>query len=253
MKSMLKYYLTAAADLIMPRTCVVCGTRLNVHESHLCLPCMADMPFTHYWEESRNPMADKFNDLLRSHDPMERKYVFAAALFFFSSDAGYRQIPYQLKYHGREDIGRHFGRMLGRKLAGALFFRNVDMVVPVPLHWTRRWSRGYNQAETIAREVAAALDVTLRTDLLERTRRSRSQTTMEIGQKAGNVKGVFRVREETVMTFERRAREKPAHILIIDDVFTTGSTLHACFCALRQAFPPSVRISIATLGFVGGA
>lgn len=172
-------------------------------------------------------------------------YAFAAALFFYRAESEYRRIPYQIKYHGDIPAGRFFGRQLGQKIAGAEHFADVDAVIPVPLHWTRKWSRGYNQAEVIAHEVATALGAELRTDILERCRRTRTQTKLTIEGKAANVQGAFRV----LPGASDHASLK--HLLLIDDVFTTGSTLHACYTALRTSFPPSVRISVATLAFVG--
>lgn len=204
-------------------------------------------------------------------------YAFAAALFFYRAESGYRRIPYQIKYHGDIPAGRFFGQMLGEKIASAEHFADVDTVIPVPLHWTRKWSRGYNQAEILAREVASALGAELRTDILERCRRTRTQTKLTIEGKAANVQGAFSVRPgiiNSVRTTDsnnalrpitncppRPCRNKadaygpagPKHLLLVDDVFTTGSTLHACYAALREVFPPSVRISVATLAFVGEA
>ena len=137
----------AAADLLLPRVCIVCGRRLMLEEKHLCIECTADLPLTHFETMGHNPMADRFNDVIQKHltsDEASRHYepyAYAAALFFYKEDGDYKQIPYQLKYHGNVSVGRHFGRMLGRRLAGSGLFQNVDMVIPVPLHRLRRWKR----------------------------------------------------------------------------------------------------------------
>lgn len=245
-----KKELKAVADMILPRVCVVCGERLLLGERHICLHCLADLPLTHFWERAHNPMADKFNAVIQADLKEYERYAFAAALFFFSSDAPYRHILYNIKYEGRVDIGRHFGKLLGALLASSETFRDVDCVMPVPLHWVRRWRRGYNQAEVIAREVAAQLGAPLDCRTLVRRRRTRTQTKLDIKGKAANVAGAFRVRKGTQGS---EGQPQLKHILLIDDLFTTGSTLHACHIALRSVFPPEVRISVATLGFVGGA
>ena len=122
---------------------------------------------------------------------------------------------------------------------------NTILTEPVPLHWTRRWSRGYNQAECIAKTLAEELGAEMRTDILFRRRRTATQTRLSVEQKGKNVHGAFKAIAQD---------PAPVHVLLIDDVFTTGSTLMACFMALREAFPSSaVRISVATLGFVGRA
>ena len=286
----------AALDFLLPRKCVVCENILEPAEMHICSDCLEDLPRTYYWIRKFNPMADKFNALIQkwvedrpqaSKDdclaasegsiPPRENYAYATALFFYRTDSGYSNISRQLKYRGDIPTGRCFGRMLGEKIAGAEHFKDVDAVIPIPLHWTRKWSRGYNQAEILAREVATAMGAPLRTDILERRRRTRTQTKLTIEGKAANVKGAFRVRPgiiNSVRTTDsnnalrpitncppRPCRNKadaygpagPKHLLLVDDVFTTGSTLHACYAALREVFPPSVRISVATLAFVGEA
>ena len=252
MNQMITEGLALLADLILPRTCITCGQRLLMHEQHLCLKCHMDMPLTYFWQRSHNPMADRFNEVIQKsiagcttpHEP----YAYAAALFSYRSDGSYRQIPYQIKYHGNTEAGRHFGRMLGRKLASSDYLKDVDMMIPVPLHWTRQWQRGYNQAEMIAEGAASVMNAPMRTDMIVRRRRTKTQTRLDIEGKERNVAGAFEFRKDRLPENGNTIR----HILLIDDVFTTGSTLHACFVALRSVFPPSVKISVATLGFVGG-
>lgn len=247
--------LRAAGEILLPRQCITCGRRLLLEEKHLCLECLADLPQTYFWTMSHNPMADRFNENIQKDietdedDGLHERYAYAAALFFYHSEAQYRLIPYQIKYHGNIRAGRYFGRMLGNRLASSELFEDVDMVVPVPLHWTRKWKRGYNQAEVIAEAVAEALGAPMRTDLLRRRKRTTTQTRMEVEDKRKNVAEAF---VSTPSLADIAAQDGIRHLLLIDDVFTTGSTLMACFTALRTVFPPSVRISVATLGFVGG-
>lgn len=244
----------ALADLMLPRTCLVCGRKLGLQEEHLCLYCLADMPRTHFWEQSHNSMADKINGLIQEgletavadgktdHEDQQReRYAYACALFFFQDEDDYRNILYSLKYGGNTAAGEHFGKMLGRKMASAEHFADVDTVIPVPLHWTRRWKRGYNQAEHIAVGVSEAMGIELRTDILFRRKRTATQTKVDVKEKRRNVLGAF----EAGMN----GRE-PSHIVLVDDLFTTGATLYACYSALREIYP-SVRISFATLGYVG--
>ena len=268
MKRDVGYWMRAAADMILPRVCVVCGGRLLLQEKHICLECAADMPFTRFETMSHNPMADRFNEVIQRHLVADgvssgvpqsyERYAYASALFLYKEDSGYKKIPYQVKYHANLAIGKHFGHMLGRRLADSQLFTDVDMVIPVPLHRLRQWKRGYNQAEIIAEEVAAALGVSLRTDILIRKRRTLTQTQLSVEEKVVNVAEAFEVSESagdafrTVCHNDSNRYGMPCHILLVDDVFTTGSTLGECFWTLRSVFPPEVRISVATLAFVGG-
>ena len=336
-------FVIALGDLLMPRACLACGCRLGMRERHLCLSCAADVPYTRFWLAPHNPLADRFNAVLERHrgtEPVD--YAYAAALLYYKG--AYRAIPRALKYQGDLAAGRHFGALLGRRLAAAPHFADIDLVIPVPLHWTRLRSRGYNQAEILARALIDAFRAALapsgtserwpvaaghdegaapttvssavpstvssgapstvipgltrnlpevRTDLLVRARRTRTQTRVSVDQKARNVASAFQVPERFsprvriisrlshIFSFRsprwpikvghdegepsgqddtrhsRPDRESPAevlasarHILLVDDTFTTGATLYACYAALRPF--TTARISIATLAAVEG-
>lgn len=258
----LRRYMRACADMVLPRVCIVCGQKLLIDEKHLCLHCLAGLPLTGNWLVSHNSMADRFNEMIQESYGMSghgERYAFACALFFYDSEGEYRHIPYNIKYRGDIHTGSYFGMMLGKKMAGAGHFCDIDLVIPVPLHWTRRWKRGYNQAEIIAKAIADEIGAPMRTDILKRTRRTATQTRLDIEGKSRNVSGAFHCTADALPYSDNIHSETcvptgcghPGHILLVDDIFTTGSTLHACFSALRSVFPPEVRISVATLGFVG--
>ena len=234
----------ALADLLLPRSCIVCGRHLDLTERYLCLFCLADLPETHFWKQTHNQMADRLNETLLEHMNIG-KYAYASALFFYRNNSNYRHITHQIKYMGNLSAGRHFGRLLGKKIASSPYLSDTDLIIPVPLHWTRRWKRGYNQAEIIAAAAAKELDADIRTDILQRHRKTRTQTKLDIAGKKGNVCDAFRIRNKEKLPPDVR------HIILIDDVFTTGSTLAACYKVLRPVFPPDVRISVVTLGCVG--
>ena len=244
-------WLTAFLDVLLPRKCIVCGGILSLHEKHVCLKCLGDLPRTFYSFMPRNRMSERFNDLVQrdldssmSRTDVPVPYSLATALFYYRASTGYRNITKSLKYHGNIAAGRYFAGMLADEMIASGFYSDIDAVVPVPLHWTRRWSRGYNQAEVIGKVIASALGVPLRTDILKRRRRTRTQTKLSIEGKTANVRGAFGVRKGSDIN-------GLSHILLVDDVFTTGATLHSCLLALREEKSFPIKISVATLACVG--
>ena len=208
-------------------------------------------------------MAESFNALIQRNmgkDVRYQPYGFAAALYFYKGE--YREISKALKYKRNFAAGRCFGRLLGQTLAETEFFRDVDLVVPIPLHWARRWRRGYNQAEVIAREVARELGARCEPRLWRRARRTKTQTHLNAEGRAANVSGAFRLNSRRwKRALTAAGGVPPLHILLIDDVFTTGATAAACEHAIRVAlqtgergFGPQtaaqIRISVATLACV---
>ena len=228
--------------MLLPRECIVCGRQLTAREEQLCIWCAADLPLTYTWEQPHNIMANRFNETLeRIRAPDETfQYAYAVSLLYYHRENPYKNIPQALKYGGNITAGKWFASLLGEHIAKAPHFRDVDTVIPVPLHWRRKFTRGYNQAQVIAEEIARALGANLRTDVLSRGRRTRSQTTLSADERLGNIQGAFRLRHAI-----------PAgHILLVDDAFTTGAPLSECWITLRRALGPSVRISVATLAMV---
>ena len=239
----LRLALRAVVDLALPRVCVVCGRPLLLYEEHLCTCCRADLPLTWFWDLRHNPMSESFNERIQELIDRYEPFSCAAALFYYSGS--YRNITRALKYHRNFAIGKNFACLLGRRLASL----QIDLVVPVPLHWLRKLRRGYNQADFIARCVAAELAVPACCRLLVRRRFTRSQTRLDPEQRRSNVASAFAVRLRALARLRKRFSLR--HILLVDDVYTTGATLLACHRALRAALGPEVHISVATLAYVG--
>lgn len=217
-------------DLFLPPVCPVCGDPLPERARTVCNECRMAAPFTGFWTQVDNPVARKFWGLV--------PVVNASAFLFFVHGNGYRDLIHGFKYAGRWRDALEMGRWYGGELARSGLYGGVEAVVPVPLHWRRRLRRGYNQSEYIAQGIAESLGVEMDARIMRRTRHNPSQTKREARERWDNVKGIFAVRHP------ERIRGK--HILLVDDVLTTGSTITSCAEAILAA-APDVHISIATL------
>ncbi len=223
---------TRLLNLIVPPVCPVCGCRMSADEQVLCGKCILHLPRTYY---SRNPydneLAKSFWILL----PIER----ATAYFFYEAHSETSQLIYNLKYRHHPESGRLLGRMMAREALPDTFFEGIDLIIPVPLAKKRQRERGYNQSMEIAKGVSEVTGLPIVDNVLIRKRFVESQTTKDRWQRKENVKDVFCVRDT--------ARIQHRHVLLIDDVITTGATIIACGEQLKQA--PGIRISVLSLGF----
>lgn len=217
------------ADFFFPRTCMVCGRVLLHNEEFLCAHCLLDMPRTDYAARPDNPMAQLFYGKLK----VER----AAAYFFFAKGSDYRSLIHRIKYNGRKECGLYLGRMFVRECSGCSFFEHIDYIVPVPLHWRKKLSRGYNQSEWIARGIAQEIGVPLCADELVCTTHRVSQTQKGIYERYLSTRQVFELKQNSRLVGKR--------VLLVDDVVTTGATLLACGEALISGGVEQV--SMATL------
>lgn len=238
--------LKAAFDLILPRTCTVCGRILNQGENHICLVCDMDFPYTHFELCSHNRMADYYNErLCEKLDGFYIPYQWAISLMTYHSGSDYSRIPWALKYNSNLACGRFFARRLAEKIKLAPWLEDIDLIIPVPVHLKRRWTRGYNQAEVIACEVGRCLNVRVESRILVKSRYTKSQVKVDTASRAGNITGSFRL-----LRNRDGVLKNARHILLVDDVFTTGATLSECHKTIRTALDGTVRISIATLACV---
>lgn len=244
----LRMALTGLRDLFFVRECVVCGAALEASEGagddggsdagyrHLCPACRADIPLTYFWSYSENAAMETLGGRCRVYN--------AAALFFYRHGSGYCEIVRRFKYGGDLALGLWASRLLGGYLASGGLYADVQAVTPVPLHWRKRLKRGYNQAEIIASGVAQRLGaIPVVPHLLRRRRYTATQTRRTATSRAGNVRGAFAVNRREV---ERLRAAGIRHILLVDDVCTTGATLTECIRLLQDSFT----VSVATLGFV---
>lgn len=240
-------YLT---ELIFPRKCTVCGCELLSEEKHICLNCLAGMPLTYFWHYTDTCADVAFWGRAR----IEKVY----SLFYYRND--YRRLLYSLKYRSGIKLGIMLGEMLGEKIifgcgAGAepVVF---DYIIPVPLHFLKKWRRGYNQSEIVARGIIKGLsgganlvsnerETILLAGAIKRVRFTKTQTHKNKISRWESVRNVFII---PPMKKKCLPDLNGKHILLVDDVLTTGATLDACATLLHNSY--NCRISIATIACV---
>jgi ComF family protein len=227
----MKPFWISLLDLFSPRICAGCGNRLSVGEHALCNHCLQHLPFTfHSLQPYDNQLARLFWGLF----PIER----AAAWFFYEPNTEMARMMHEMKYRGRSDVAEDLGQQMAAALHADGFFDSIDAIVPVPLTRRRRWHRGYNQSECIACGISRVTALPILNKVVERTSFQSSQTHLHLSERRANVEHAFRLR--------RASGLEGKHLLLVDDVVTTGSTLTAC--ALQLSRIPDVRISVLTLG-----
>lgn len=222
---------TELFDLIAPRPCVICGGRLTAGEQVICGPCHMHLPLTRYEQSAYdNPMARLF----WGQFPVER----AAALFFYEPQSPTSRLVYDMKYHGRSEVAVAMGQIMARQMGGSDFFSRIDAIIPIPLTWRRQWQRGYNQSAELAQGLSSICGLPVWTKVVTRTHFSQSQTHQHAWERQQNVSDAFRLRDA--------GRIAHKHVLLVDDIVTTGATITACARTLAEA--PGVRISVLSLG-----
>ncbi|HBL74453.1 MAG: amidophosphoribosyltransferase [Bacteroidetes bacterium GWF2_42_66] len=225
-------YLNDFIELFFPRICLVCGNNLLNREELVCLQCLHELPRTNFHLQERNPVAEIFYGRVQLEA--------ATSFFFFNKGSQYQKLIHALKYKGMKEIGILLGKHFAIDLAKSSSFASVDIICPVPLHPKKEKKRGYNQSEFIALGIAERMEKPLSTDNLARLIYTDSQTRKGRYERWENVEGIFGLNRPD--EFEGK------HILLIDDVLTTGSTLEACASAILSV-TRNTKVSIATLGF----
>lgn len=223
----------AALRLLLPERCVLCGRRLEAREHCVCTVCYALLPFTHLRARRGNPMERIFWWRV----PVRR----ASALLRYQPGAASCKIFFKLKYGNRPQAGIYFGRIMATDLLDTGFFDDIDGIVPVPLSQKRERKRGYNQSLMLARGVAEITGLPVWPDAAERIVDNPQQARLRPAQRQENVKGIFRLRN--------KAQLEQRHVLIVDDVLTTGATILSLAREICTAQGSSV--SILTLGLAG--
>ncbi len=218
-------------SLLFPALCQACGTNLYRGEKEICTQCLYTLPYTDYHSYASNRVAKQLWGRLPCHAAM--------SMLYFRKGLKVQHLMHSLKYKNRTEIGLILGRLLGTRLQLSAQYEDIDLIIPVPLALKKEQQRGYNQSKYIADGIAAALHIPVSVVHLSRNKETASQTKKSRYTRYENMKDAFKVSQATTL--------KGKHILLVDDVMTTGATLEACGLALLDS--GIKKLSIATLAF----
>ena len=216
-------------SLIYPNCCLACANSLIKGEKLICTRCISQMPQTNYHQDDFNPLKARLSSRIQ--------LCHAMALFKFSKSGKVQSLLHALKYKNQPELGIHLGVMYGHRLAESSLANAFDIIIPVPLHRSRKRKRGYNQSAKFAEGMSQSLKIPFSDNIVERIIKTETQTRKSKLNRWENISDVFRVKNIDAV--------QNKSILLVDDVVTTGSTLEACANCLLQV--GCTRLSIACI------
>lgn len=220
------------ADFLFPAECHVCGSPLAPHERFACTHCLDSLPRTGYHRSSPNPMEEKFAGIF----PFER----ATGHFFYTRDSAISTLVQDMKYRHFPDIGNLLGSLAASDLFATGFFSEIDAIVPVPMHFFKQAIRGYNQTHHISAGISEAAGIPV-VQALKASRPHRTQTSLSREERLSNTSRLFTAVDPEGI--------KGKHLLLVDDICTTGATLTAAAEALWKASPASLSLFAIAIAF----
>ncbi|MGL5262804.1 MAG: ComF family protein [Bacteroides sp.] len=225
---MIQNLLYALIDLFFPPSCVVCHHSLKQQEQYICMHCLCKLPYTRLSLSEPNPADQKFWGLCS----IEKVF----ALIYYEKGSPFNHLIHALKYKNQAKIGLILGSLIAQNLPSS-FFSTIDEIIPLPIHPEKQKIRGYNQAEWIAKGIQQKTSLPIRTDRVYKVIHNSSQTDKGVYERRVNVQNVYQA-AQSIGELENK------HVLLVDDVLTTGATLCSCCETLQQAV--LVKISILT-------
>jgi ComF family protein len=226
-----KLWITDFIRLFFPNVCYACGEALIEQEDVVCTACYFKLPKTGFHMHQENIISQIFWGRVHIHS--------ATSFLFFNKGGNVQRLMHALKYKGHKEVGIFMGKLFGESLKESAYFNTANMIVPVPLHPKKQYKRGFNQSEVIAEGLQTSLEIPVSINNLVRLSYTSSQTKKARYNRWENVKGVFKVNDESA--FEGK------HLLLIDDVLTTGATMEACVAPLLKI--PDTKVSVVTLAY----
>jgi len=224
-------FLEELFSVFFPETCLCCSQPISKNSHSICLSCRHELPFTNYTDHKANKVEKSFYGRI----PLEA----ATALLHFQKKGPVQTLMHQLKYRGQQKIGTLLGIWMAESLRNSERFKTIDCIVPVPLHKKRLKKRGYNQLTKFGETMAKTLDIPYMADNLIRIKSTATQTRKFRMERWSNVTTKFYIKKPHV--FENK------HILLVDDIITTGATVEACFNAFQHV--NQFKMSLATMSY----
>ncbi len=231
MMNLLKQFAEGFSQIIFPHTCLGCSSDVLLKDELLCTQCKTELPYTNFFEISPNPIEKIFYGRL--------KIEHAAANFFFTKESLLQHLIFQLKYKGNKEAGYYLGQLLGIELKKSVHFQNIDAIIPLPLNEKKQFKRGYNQAAVICEGIGEVWQKPILQNIIERIVFTETQTHENRIQRWQNMVGVFKVIQPELV--------ENKHILLVDDVITTGATLESCGTEILQI--RNTKLSIVTVAY----
>ncbi len=224
-------YIQDFINLFFPNICNICGRQLFRHEILICNVCKDELPYTNFHKYATNPVDMTFWGRVELNK--------ATSYLFYTKGEIVKRILHSIKYRGNKTLAMEMGRLFGINIKEEKIFKDIDFIIPVPLHPKKLKQRGYNQSELIANGLAKSIETKVIPDLLIKTTNTNTQTKKNRYERWEN--------SENIYTLYNNIMLKNKNILIVDDVLTTGATLEACCQAFNEAQVKS--INVATLAF----
>lgn len=214
-------------DMLYPQGCSACGGELASGEELICSHCRIKLPYTNF---HLHPEDNALHQVFWGRVPLR----LAVAYLTFQEKSRVQQLLHQLKYRNREDVGELLGRWYGAQLKQSPAFADIGVVVPVPLHQSKLRQRGYNQVTSFATEIAAALNIPITEKALGKNKTAQTQTKKNRQERWEAMRHLYCLQDRSLI--------EGKHVLLVDDVITTGATLEACAQLLLENGATAVSI-----------
>ena len=227
----MKKWIRSFFDLFFPKICIYCGAPLVEGEEYICCECILQLPRTNFYQKEGNLAEQLFWGKVQ--------FCKIASYLYFYKRGITQKIIHSLKYKGEKRLGATMGKLMSNEMINSAFFEGIDLILPIPLHDNKLKKRGYNQSEWIAKGISDVTGIPICADVLYRTIETSSQTNQSVYDRWMNTRNTFGIKDISQL--------KDKHILLVDDVLTTGATLVACIETIEKQ--TSCKISILTLAF----